>query len=85
MLDFACRSLRIAVKLNGSQHLDTADYDPERTRYLEALGWRVVRFWNNAVREDAYAVSTAILAIVAELGGPTHPSPSLVREGSRFT
>ena len=70
----------IAVELDGSQHLDAAAYDEDRTRYLEALGWRVVRFWNNAVREDAYAVASAILAIVAELGGPT-PPPTLPGQG----
>ena len=39
-----------------SQHLEQAEYDVERTRYLESQGYRVIRFWNNDVMNDIEGV-----------------------------
>lgn len=46
--DFACRSLRLVIELDGGQHADSS-VDVERTRLIEAHGFRVLRFWNNDV------------------------------------
>ncbi|HEX2990397.1 MAG TPA: DUF559 domain-containing protein [Anaerolineales bacterium] len=35
-----------------SQHLEQREYDEERTKYLEARGYRVLRFWNNDVMKN---------------------------------
>lgn len=43
--------LGLVIELDGSQH-DTDDgraYDAERTKFLEALGLKVVRYWNHEV------------------------------------
>jgi very-short-patch-repair endonuclease len=80
--DFACRAARIVVELDGSQHLDTTAYDTERTAFLEALGWHVLRFWNNDVRDNPDGVAEAIASAVAHRLGPTHPQPLPFREGS---
>lgn len=50
-LDFYCHEARLAVELDGSQHLEgnQAAYDEERTRVLEQEGIRVLRFWNGDV------------------------------------
>ena len=46
---------KLIIELDGSQHLEQAEYDTlrvqceERTKYLEARGYRVLRFWNNDV------------------------------------
>ncbi len=82
VVDFACRSLRIVVELDGAQHLDNEGYDACRTAFLESLGWRVIRFWNAEVREDADGVAAAILAAVGGHRRPTHPQPLPSREGS---
>jgi very-short-patch-repair endonuclease len=44
VVDFACREARLAVEVDGSQHLDEAGvkHDAERTSFLEAEGWRVL-------------------------------------------
>src|SRR5262245_13390353 len=47
VVDFCCRSKRLVIELDGSQHLDVQEYDHERTTYLEAEGYYVLRFWNN--------------------------------------
>ena len=79
ILDLACRSVRLAVEFDGSQHIDSA-YDAARTAFLETLGWRVLRFWNSEVTNNPDGVAEAILAEVAARLEPTHP-PTPPREG----
>ena len=45
---------------NGSQHLEQLEYDAERSKYFETLGYKVVRFWNNQVENDVNGVIQAI-------------------------
>ena len=39
----------LVVEIDGGQHVDARRYDAERTRVLEARGYRVLRFWNDEV------------------------------------
>jgi len=48
------------IELDGSQHLEQEEYDVERTKYLESLGYKVIRFWNNDVVNDIEGVVRAI-------------------------
>ena len=43
VVDFACRSARIAIELDGGQHADNPA-DDARTAIIEAHGYRVIRF-----------------------------------------
>ncbi|HEX8625658.1 MAG TPA: DUF559 domain-containing protein [Allosphingosinicella sp.] len=56
--DFACRTARLTVELDGGQH--DAERDAARTAVIEAYGYRVLRFWNHEVLGDTYAVLEAI-------------------------
>jgi very-short-patch-repair endonuclease len=47
IVDFVCLEHRLIVELDGGQHALQEDYDAERTAYLEARGFRVMRFWND--------------------------------------
>jgi very-short-patch-repair endonuclease len=38
--DFACRSAKLVVELDGGQHAEAADEDAERTRIIEELATR---------------------------------------------
>ncbi|HWT14019.1 MAG TPA: DUF559 domain-containing protein [Allosphingosinicella sp.] len=78
--DLACRQARLIVEVDGSQHLDCAQ-DTERTRFLEAEGWTVIRFWNSEVTGNSEGVAQAILMKAAECLGGTHPQPLPSREG----
>ncbi len=80
ILDFACRSLRVAVELDGGHHALQVEEDAIRTAYLERRGWTVLRFWNGDVRENMDGVFAVILAGVARAS--THPRPLPFREGS---
>ena len=66
ILDLACRKARLAVEFDGGQHWSTQNYDADRTRFLESLGWRVIRFWNSDVGDNPEGVAESILLAVAE-------------------
>ena len=83
ILDFACRGVKLAIELDGSQHLDSLR-DVERTRQLETLGWKVIRFWNQDVLANCEGVASVVLGEVSARLGPTHPQPLPVsREGRK--
>lgn len=73
--DFACRSAKLIVELDGSQHAQQTTADAERTRRIEAQGYRVIRFWNNDLTENIEGVLETILA--AALEGGRAPTPQL--------
>src|SRR5215216_816312 len=58
--DFCSPKAKLVIELNGSQHLEQAEYDDERIKYLEAHGYRVLRFWNHDVMNDTDAVLQVI-------------------------
>lgn len=60
-LDFAARRERLAIELDGETHVGREGYDGERTEWLEAQGWRVVRFTNGDVMSNPDGVAVAIL------------------------
>ncbi|MES1985919.1 MAG: DUF559 domain-containing protein, partial [Pseudomonadota bacterium] len=74
IVDLACRTARLAIEFDGSQHGDAAAYDASRTEFLEQEGWTVLRFWNSEVFENLDGVVEAILKKTAECLGGTHPS-----------
>ena len=77
------RQAKVVIELDGSQHLDSPK-DDVRSAALEALGWKVIRFWNNDVLSNREGVAAAILDEVSARLGPTHPQPLPVsREGRR--
>jgi very-short-patch-repair endonuclease len=80
--DFVCRSHKLIVELDGSQHHDQVAYDTGRTAELETFGYRVIRFWNSDVFGNIEGVLQAILEAAnnRERGAPPH-TPSRMREG----
>lgn len=69
--DFACMEAKLIIEIDGSSH-DGADqiaYDAERTRTLNALGWRVLRLRDSLVLTDPNAATALILEALRQ------PSP----------
>ena len=60
IVDFACLEKKLVVELDGSQHGGTKD--ASRTQSIEAMGYRVLRFWNN----DALIQQQVVLAVILE-------------------
>ena len=59
--DFACRRLKLAIEVDGGQHADSTT-DEDRTRMIEAHGYRVIRFWNHDVLQNTDGVVQVIAA-----------------------
>jgi len=59
--DFVCVAARLVVEADGGQHAESVG-DERRTAWLEARGWRVIRFWNTDVLAHPDYVVTTILA-----------------------
>ena len=59
--DFCSPKAKLIIELDGSQHLEQEEYDKERTKYLESLGYKVIRFWNNDVTNNIDGVVLAIM------------------------
>jgi very-short-patch-repair endonuclease len=66
IVDFCAPRKKLIIELDGSQHLEQKEYDDERTRYFEARGYRVLRFWNNDVMNR---IDDVLKAIGNELNG----------------
>ena len=70
--DFACFADKLIIELDGGQHAEAVEYDAVRTRFLEAQGYRIRRFWNNEVIEN---IDGVLAAIADELStSPSQPS-----------
>jgi very-short-patch-repair endonuclease len=70
--DFACHRTRIVIEVDGGQHADS-ESDARRTSYLEANGYRVLRFWNHDVLGNIEGVVEAIMSAVGVGEGPPPP------------
>lgn len=46
--------------------MEQVEYDSERTKYFETLGYKVIRFWNNDVMNRIDSVLAVILDTVNE-------------------
>ncbi len=65
--DFCSPKEKLIVELDGSQHLEQQEYDAERTKYFESLGYKVIRFWNNQILNDMNGVILAITYAIEEI------------------
>jgi very-short-patch-repair endonuclease len=59
--DFCSPKAKLVIELDGSQHLEQEEYDQERTKYLESLGYKVIRFWNTDVINNTEGVILTII------------------------
>ncbi|NEW90325.1 endonuclease domain-containing protein, partial [Rhodopseudomonas sp. WA056] len=68
IVDFASRGAKLVIELDGGQHDEQRDADAARTRHIEALGYRVLRFWNNDVLGN-------LDGVLAEIQSALPPTP----------
>jgi very-short-patch-repair endonuclease len=59
--DFLCRSERLVVEIDGSQHSESS-HDERRDQFMAAEGYSIIRFWNTDVYRERDAVCETILA-----------------------
>ena len=61
IVDFYCASHRLVVEIDGESHAAQVEYDRARTDWLQANGYRVIRFTNAEVNHQLESVLEAIL------------------------
>jgi len=82
VVDFCCEESHLIVEVDGGQHAVDEAKDKKRTEELEAMGYLVLRFWNNDVLTDPDGVVQSILdALDKQAPVPPHPNP--LPEGER--
>ena len=81
IVDFICLDAKLIIELDGGQHAENVAYDDKRTAFLESLGHRVLRFWNNEVLENMDGVLERLRGEL--LGANANPTLALpfAREG----
>ena len=54
IVDFVCKEEKIIIEIDGGQHntIENNQLDKERTDFLQSLGYKVIRFWNNEIYEN---------------------------------
>jgi very-short-patch-repair endonuclease len=70
-VDFLCREQCLIVEIDGGQHA-LGDVDQKRDALMKALGYRIIRFWNNEVLVN---IDGVLLALGSELQKAPHPNP----------
>ncbi len=64
IIDFYCVENKLAIELDGGQHLNNKDYDKERDDFLKYKGITVLRFWNNELNVSIDNVLNKIINIL---------------------
>ena len=70
IVDFVSFERKVIIEVDGGQHSQQTEYDAERTAWLSAQGYRVLRFWNNQISEEVEAVKAGILKVLKIMGDP---------------
>lgn len=81
IVDFLCLEAMLVVEVDGDTHAFSQAADVERTAFLEREGYRVIRFTNAQVIDEAEGVLEHILACAQRPHPPTAsrrvpPSPA---------
>ena len=80
IVDFICVEKMLIIEIDGGQHAESpvTQQDEQRTAFLEGMGYRVLRFWNNDVLQNIDGVGQAILQAI------DLPSPNLSLKREEF-
>jgi len=81
--DFACHTTRLVIEIDGGQHNQGTQIklDRKREAYLKRNGYRVLRFWNNDVRENIEGVLSIICDELESRESPPPPTPPHRKRG----
>jgi len=75
VVDFLCERARLVVEIDGDRHAERRAQDAERTRWLNARGYRVLRFGNNEVMENIDGVLQTLSPALSQGRGSTARDP----------
>lgn len=63
--DFYCKEKNLVIEIDGAQHKDNKEYDKDRSDYFNALGIKVIRFWNDEIDQNLEEVLLKIKSEVS--------------------
>jgi very-short-patch-repair endonuclease len=69
IVDFCSPRRKLIIELDGGQHIEQQAYDEERTKFLEARGYRVLRFWNHDVINNIDSIVQVIWNVLNDQEG----------------
>lgn len=63
IVDFVCDEKKIIIEIDGGQHNtpENLEKDNARTEFLKSKGYRVIRFWNNDIKDNIKGVYENLL------------------------
>jgi len=61
ILDFYCSKLLLGIEVDGSIHREKKEYDEQRTKVINSLGIRIIRFKNGEVFNNIHYVKEKLL------------------------
>ena len=67
IVDFVSLETKLVIEVDGKIHLDKKEYDAERTKELESVGFSVIRFTNEEITNDIENVISKIKLKLEEL------------------
>jgi very-short-patch-repair endonuclease len=84
IVDFVCRHKKLVVEADGSQHSVQKNYDERRTRFLEKMGYKVLRFENSDIFQHlAKTLRTILIALESRFLWHVYPLIPDPQEGRR--
>ena len=75
IVDFYCKTLRLAIELDGSSHEGKDLYDTERENSIKQYNVTFLRFTNEQVYLDIQSVLDSIRFSIASISPPTEGCP----------
>jgi very-short-patch-repair endonuclease len=67
IVDFVCFTPQLIVECDGGQHQSQKMYDQKRDHFLQGLGFKVLRFWNNDILGNMNGVFDVIERTINDL------------------
>lgn len=71
--DFVSLTVKLIIEVDGGIHLKHKEKDKARTKWLEFLGYSVIRFTNEEIENDIEEVVTKIKFKIKQLTPPSLP------------
>jgi very-short-patch-repair endonuclease len=63
--DFYCAELKLVIEIDGHSHAEQADYDQQRTDFLNSLGLKVLRYTNGDVQHNLSSIFDDLARVIA--------------------
>jgi very-short-patch-repair endonuclease len=75
ILDFYCQKLKLGIEIDGETHLGikNEEYDKKRSKGLNQLGIKILRFWNNDIFYGLSEVEKIIETEIKRIETPFPP------------